>query len=46
MSDSVRNLINAISVGSAIDTEESFNSAMGSFPDVKWQENNLPQKHT
>jgi hypothetical protein len=28
MSESVRNLINAISSGSAINTEESFNSAM------------------
>jgi len=28
MSESVRNLINAISSGSAIDTEEAFNSAM------------------
>ena len=28
MSESVKNLINAISVGSAIDTEESFNSVM------------------
>ena len=35
MSDSVRNLINAISVGSAIDTEESFNSAMAEKISVK-----------
>jgi hypothetical protein len=28
MSESVKNLINAISAGSAIETEESFNSAM------------------
>jgi len=35
MSDSVRNLINAISVGSAIDTEEAFNSAMAEKISVK-----------
>ena len=35
MSESVRNLINAISVGSAIDTEESFNSAMAEKISVK-----------
>jgi hypothetical protein len=35
MSDSVRNLINAISAGSAIDTEESFNSAMAEKISVK-----------
>ena len=35
MSESVKNLINAISVGSAIDTEESFNSAMAEKISVK-----------
>lgn len=35
MSDSVRNLINAISAGSAIDTEEAFNSAMAEKISVK-----------
>ena len=35
MSESVKNLINAISVGSAIDTEESFNSVMAEKISVK-----------
>ena len=35
MSESVKNLINAISVGSAIDTEEAFNSAMAEKISVK-----------
>ena len=35
MSDSVKNLINAISVGSAINTEEAFNSAMAEKISVK-----------
>ena len=35
MSDSVRNLINAISIGSAIDTEESFNAAMAEKISIK-----------
>ena len=35
MSESVRNLINAISAGSAIETEESFNSAMAEKISVK-----------
>lgn len=35
MSESVKNLINAISAGSAIDTEESFNSAMAEKISVK-----------
>jgi len=35
MSDSVRNLINAISAGSAIDTEESFNAAMAEKISIK-----------
>jgi hypothetical protein len=35
MSESVKNLINAISAGSAIDTEEAFNSAMAEKISVK-----------
>ena len=35
MSESVKNLINAISAGSAIETEESFNSAMAEKISVK-----------
>ena len=35
MSESVKNLINAISVGSAINTEEAFNSAMAEKISVK-----------
>jgi len=35
MSESVRNLINAISAGSAINTEEAFNSAMAEKISVK-----------
>ena len=35
MSESVKNLINAISVGSAIDTEEAFNSVMAEKISVK-----------
>jgi hypothetical protein len=35
MSESVKNLINAISVGSAIETEEAFNSAMAEKISVK-----------
>jgi hypothetical protein len=35
MSESVKNLINAISAGSAIETEEAFNSAMAEKISVK-----------
>ena len=35
MSESVRNLINAISSGSALETEEAFNSAMAEKISVK-----------
>ena len=35
MSESVKNLINAIATGSAIETEESFNSAMAEKISVK-----------
>lgn len=35
MSESVRNLINAISSGSAIETEDAFNSAMAEKISVK-----------
>jgi hypothetical protein len=35
MSDSVRNLINSISAGSAIDTEESFNAVMAEKISIK-----------
>ena len=35
MSESVRNLINAIATGSAMETEESFNSAMAEKISVK-----------
>jgi hypothetical protein len=35
MSESVKNLINAISVGSAIETEDAFNSAMAEKISVK-----------
>jgi hypothetical protein len=35
MSESVKNLINAISIGSAVDTEESFNAAMAEKISIK-----------